>query len=54
MVGRATKIYLAVDDHGNPITFILLNGTIHDIKVAPNLIDKVSLSATEDLCTDKG
>lgn len=53
VAGRATKIHLAVDAHDNPITLILSDGTTHDIKVAPDLIDKVNLSATEALCADK-
>ena len=54
VAGRATKIHLAVDAHGNPITFILSDGTTHDVKVAPDLVDKVNLSDTEVLCADKG
>ncbi|WP_289051124.1 IS5 family transposase, partial [uncultured Psychrobacter sp.] len=54
VAGRATKIHLAVDAHGNPITFILSDGTTHDVKVAPDLVDKVNLSNTEVLCADKG
>ena len=38
VAGRATKIHLAVDAHGNPLSFILSDGTNHDIKVAPDLI----------------
>ncbi|MEC5210715.1 hypothetical protein RCH20_001791 [Psychrobacter sp. PL15] len=36
------------------ITSILSNGTTHDVKVAPNLIDKIDLSDTDILCADKG
>ncbi|MEC5211265.1 transposase [Psychrobacter sp. PL15] len=54
VTGRATKIHLAVDTHGNPITFILSDGTTHDVKVAPDLIDKIDLSDTDILCADKG
>ena len=54
VAGRATKIHLAVDAHGNPITFILSDGTTHDVKVAPDLIDKIDLSDTDILCADKG
>ncbi len=54
VAGRASKIHLAVDAHGNPITFILSDGTTHDVKVAPDLIDKVDLGDTEFLCADKG
>lgn len=54
MAGRATKIHLAVDEHGNPITFILSDGTTHNVKVAPNLMDQIDLSTTQILCCDKG
>jgi transposase len=54
VAGRATKIHLAVDAHGNLITFILSDGTTHDVKVAPDLVDKVNLSDTEVVCADKG
>ena len=37
MAGRATKIHLVVDAHGNPINFLLSDSTIHDVKVAPDL-----------------
>lgn len=54
VAGCATKIYLAVDAHGNPIAFILSDGITHDVKVAPDLVDNVDLSNTKVLCADKG
>lgn len=54
MAGRASKIYLAVDAHNNPLTFILSDGTTHDLKSAPELIDNINLSATATVCADKG
>lgn len=36
------------------ITFILSDGTNHDVKVAPDLIDKIGLRNTDILCADKG
>ena len=36
------------------IAFVLSNGTTHDVKVAPNLIDKIDLITTEILCADNG
>ncbi len=54
VAGRATKIHLAVDAHGNPITFTLSDGTTHDVKIAPDLIDKMDLSDTAIVCADKG
>ncbi|MBP2280330.1 transposase [Psychrobacter sp. PL19] len=52
--GRATKIHLAVDAHGDPITFILSDGTTHDVKISPELVDKINLSDTVTVCADKG
>lgn len=52
--GNTTKIHLAVDAHGNPITFIITDGTTHDIKVAKNLVDKVDLTNVVMLSADKG
>ena len=54
VAGRATKIHLAVDSHGNPSTFVLSDGTTHNVKVAPDLIDQIDLSTTEIVCADKG
>ena len=54
VAGRATKIHLAVDAHGNPISFIVSDGTTHDVKVAPDLVDNIDLSDTDILCADKG
>ena len=53
MAGRATKTHLADDVHSNPIPFILSDGTTHDVKVAPDLIDKIGLRDTDMLCADK-
>lgn len=52
--GNTTKIHLAVDAHGNPLTFIITDGTTHDIKVATDLIDKIDLSCVVMLSADKG
>lgn len=54
VAGRATKIHLAVDAHGNPITFILSDGTKYDVKVAPDLVDRIDLSNRDVLCPYKG
>ena len=54
VTGRATKIHLAVDAHGNPITFLVSDGTTHDVKVAPDLIENIDLSDTVIVCADKG
>ena len=52
--GNSSKIHLAVDANGNPIEFIIGDGTTHDVKVAPDLIDGLDLKETKILCADKG
>ena len=52
--GNSSKIHLAIDSHGNPIEFIISDGTTHDIKIAPVLISKLDLNESEVLCADKG
>ena len=52
--GNSSKIHLAVDSYGNPIEIIITNGTTHDVKVAPELVEKLDLEETEVLCADKG
>lgn len=52
--GNSSKIHLAVDANGNPIEFIIGDGTTHDVKVAPDLIDCLNLEETKILCADKG
>ena len=53
MAGRAIKIHLAVDAHVNPISFIISDGVTHDVKVAPDLVDKINLMNIDILCADK-
>lgn len=53
MAGRATNIHLAVDAHGNPISFIVSDDTTHDVKVAPDLVNKINLGGTDILYADK-
>lgn len=50
---NSSKIHLAVDSDGNPIEFIISDGTNNDVKVAPTLVTKLDLSKTEIVCTDK-
>ena len=45
---------MAVDANGNPIEVIISDGTTHDVNVAPDLVLKLDLNATETLCADKG
>ena len=52
--GSATKIHLAVDAHGKPISFIVSDGMTHDVKVAPDSVDNIDLSDKDILCADKG
>ncbi len=41
--GNSSKIHLAVDSYGNPIEIMITNGTTHDVKVAPELVEKLDL-----------
>lgn len=41
--GNSSKIHLIVDAHGNPIDFMITDGTTHDVKVAPDLISTLDL-----------
>ena len=52
--GNSSKIHLAIDSHGNPIEFIISDGTTHDVKVAPILVEQLDLTDTEIVCMDKG
>ena len=52
--GNTSKIHLLVDAHGNPLEFIISDGTTHDVKIAPYLINLVDLKETQIVCTDKG
>ena len=51
--GNSSKIHLAIDSNGNPIEFIISDGTTHDIKIAPDLVSKLDLTESEILCADK-
>lgn len=50
--GNSTKIHLAVDSSGNPIDFILTGAEVHDVKVAPDLVE--NLPQSEYTVADKG
>ena len=52
--GNSSKIHLAVDSNGNPIQFLIHDGTNHDVKVAPVLVESIDLKDTDVLCADKG
>lgn len=49
--GNTTKVHMLCDAHGNPITFRLTGGHVHDAREANALID---LSSAETLIGDKG
>ena len=50
--GNSTKIHLTVDSYGLPIDFEITGGQVNDIKVAPELIDRLPLG--QALIADKG
>lgn len=52
--GNTTKIHLVVDACGNAVDFIITGGQVHDVKVAPTLIDRNDLTSTQILSADKG
>ena len=52
VAGNSTKIHLAVDAFGLPIEFELTGGQVHDVKVAPTIID--ALPQLENFIADKG
>lgn len=54
VAGNSSKIHLAVDANGNPIEFIISDGTTHDVKVAPELVSLLDSDKTEFICADKG
>lgn len=54
IAGNSSKIHLAVDSNGNPIQFLIYDGTTHDMKVAPALVNEIDLTDTDVLSADKG
>lgn len=52
--GNTTKTHLVVDACGNAVDFIITGGQVHDVKVAPTLIDRNDLTNTQILSADKG
>lgn len=45
---------MIVDACGNPYEFLITDGTTHDVKVVPELLDKESLKTTKYVSADKG
>ena len=43
--GGSTKIHALVDALGNPVTFALTQGQMHDLQAAPGLIENVDPNA---------
>ncbi|APR72096.1 MULTISPECIES: IS5 family transposase [Acinetobacter] len=52
--GNSSKIHLIVDANGNPVDFMITDGTRHDVKVAPDLISTLDLKEIKVVCVDKG
>ncbi len=52
IAGNTTKIHMAVDAFGFPISFQLICGEVHDAKAAPDLIS--SLPIATYTIADKG
>jgi transposase len=52
VAGNSTKIHLAVDACGMPIEFELTGGQVHDVKMAPTIVD--ALPELENFIADKG
>lgn len=50
--GKTTKIHMAVDAFGLPVSFMITGGQVHDCKVAPALIE--ALPRSEYVIADKG
>lgn len=52
--GNSTKIQLIADVHGTPLDFIISDGVIYDVKVAPDLIQRCNLNETQWLNVNRG
>lgn len=39
--GDSSEIHLAVDANGNPIYYSIYDGTIHGVKIVPELVDQI-------------
>lgn len=50
VAGNSTKIHMLSDAHGNPISFILSEGQLHDSKIAGELIE---MSSGEHIIADR-
>lgn len=51
--GNSSKIHLAVNIDRNPLEIIISDGTTHDVKIAPKRINKLDLSETKVVYTNK-
>lgn len=50
---NSSKIHLAVNSNSNPFEFIITDGLVHDVKVAPKLVDQIDTQETDFIYTDK-
>lgn len=48
VAGNSTKIHMVVDSYGLPIEFETTGGQVHDCKVAPGLVSKLSSYGNRD------
>lgn len=49
--GNTTKIHMLTDAHGNPASFVITGGNIHDVSMGEKLI---AMSDAENIVGDKG
>lgn len=54
MGDNSSKTHLTVDSNGNPIQFLIHDGTSHNMKVATALVNPIDLKDTDVLCINKG
>lgn len=50
--GNNTKIHMIVDSYGLPLEFELTGGEVHDVKIAPALLQRVSIA--RHIIADRG
>ncbi len=52
VAGNTTKIHMAVDAFGLPISFLITGGEVHDCKIAPEFVEQ--LPKADYIIADKG
>ena len=50
--GNNTKIHMIVESYGLPLEFELTGGEVHDVKIAPALLQRVSIG--RHIIADRG